>query len=336
MFQFILSKLFALAAIFGFALIAAANTNANMRVYNGSSANDRYSFVANIESTDPMYMGKNCTGVLISDNLVLTTANCLMSGGHTWFNPQLMSVFFGKHSYKVHQALISDKYTQGSFAHNIGLIILASSVPSSTAQPVKIYSGKLNAAMDAFAVGYGITNDKMKYPNSAQVALMSILDNQKCFKYPQFDSGTEFCASGESNLCMGDEGAPLLVPNAKDDSVALAGIASYVVDSNRNAAKVCSNDDEQLVYFEMCISWAQWIANVSLVNYSSIVADFSADGTPSGNDDYSQVASNVDGGAVEGPLTVINTESGAKRAIHYSDFNSASLIIVFSVLLFFQ
>ncbi|KAJ1864461.1 hypothetical protein LPJ78_003338 [Coemansia sp. RSA 989] len=333
--MFILLQLFALFAILGLALAAAASGNDNMRVYNGNSSNGKYSFVANIESIDPMYMGKNCTGALISDHLVLTTANCLMSGGHTWFNPQLMSVMFGKDKYKAHQALISDKYTQGSFAHNIGLIVLSSSVPSSVAQPVKIYLGNLNAPMDAFVAGYGITSDKMKYPDSAQIASMSILDKQKCLMYPQFDSTTEFCASGKSNLCMGDEGAPLLVSNPKAHLVALAGIASYVVDSNKNAAKVCSHDDDQLAYFEMCSSWAQWISRASLVDYSSIVTNFAADGIASESDDYSQAVLNVDGGAVEGPLTVINTESGSSKLAHCSITNPASLLVAFYILLAF-
>ncbi|KAI9471482.1 trypsin-like cysteine/serine peptidase domain-containing protein [Coemansia mojavensis] len=298
--MFILLQLFALFAILGLALAAAASGNDNMRVYNGNSSNGKYSFVANIESIDPMYMGKNCTGALISDHLVLTTANCLMSGGHTWFNPQLMSVMFGKDKYKAHQALISDKYTQGSFAHNIGLIVLSSSVPSSVAQPVKIYLGNLNAPMDAFVAGYGITSDKMKYPDSAQIASMSILDKQKCLMYPQFDSTTEFCASGKSNLCMGDEGAPLLVSNPKAHLVALAGIAS-----------------------------------ASLVDYSSIVTNFAADGIASESDDYSQAVLNVDGGAVEGPLTVINTESGSSKPAHCSITNPASLLIAFYILLAF-
>ncbi|KAJ2448006.1 hypothetical protein EV183_005643, partial [Coemansia sp. RSA 2336] len=152
-------------------------------------------------------------------------------------------------------------------------------------------------------VGYGITSKNMKYPDSAQVASMSILDKQECSMYPQFDATSEFCASGKSNLCMGDEGAPLLVSNTKAQSVALAGIASYVVDSNKNAAKVCSRDDNQLAFFELCSAWAQWISKVSLVDYSSIVANFTANSTASEGDDYSQAVLNVDGGAAEGPLT---------------------------------
>ncbi|PIA14527.1 trypsin-like serine protease [Coemansia reversa NRRL 1564] len=247
------------------------------RIVGGQTAlQKKFSFVANVVSVDSVYTGKNCTGALISQQLVMTTANCLMTSGLTWFNPDLMSVSFGESNhnvYKVHQALISDDYHSNTFSHNVGLIILASPVPESVAIPVKILSEKFTIRTPVFAIGYGMSGSNLNtYPNNAQIVQLSIISDEKCSAYKSFDSTTQLCATGkaDSGLCIGDEGAPLVVSNKAKTTVALVGIASYSTELAGTKETVCGKS-ERVSYFEISRSWTGWISKAANVSYDDII-----------------------------------------------------------------
>ncbi|KAJ2312617.1 hypothetical protein IWW54_001988 [Coemansia sp. RSA 2705] len=300
-----------------------ANVAQNARVAGGQPADDQeFSFVANIASVDPVFTGKNCTGALISDRLVMTTANCLMTGNYTWFNPDLVSVSFGKRGanvYKVHQTLISDSYERQTFTHNIGLIILASPVPESVATPVRIFADNLTTSSHVFAVGYGQTGRSSSlYPARAQIAPLSIMDQQNCSAYSGFDADTQLCVEGRSgsDLCLGDEGAPLVVSNSAEHSVALLGVASYVTETAENTVVACG--DGGLAYFEMSRSWAGWVSKVAHVTYNDIIIslNITTDSDHKGSSiAYSDVADNSSEGAMEGPLSASEPTSGVDRVV---------------------
>ncbi|KAJ2174766.1 hypothetical protein GGH16_001129, partial [Coemansia sp. RSA 560] len=288
--------------------LAAANAHTAVlhpRVVGGQPVDGtKYNFVANIVSVDPVYTGKNCSGALITDRLVITTANCLMSGGFTWFNPTLMSVSFGPANtniYKVYQAYISNSFEQNSFTHNVGLIMLASPVPASVATPVKIYSGGIDTSLQVFAAGYGLTGrSSNSYPNSAHIVPLSIMDHKNCTMYEGFDPTTQLCVAGArgGNLCMGDEGAPLLVANNKR-SVALLGVASYITEPS--GSLVVCGEDGGVVYFEVSRPWAQWISKVAHVTYNDLIISLNIT-TDKDHDLYSQVDANSSESVIEGPL----------------------------------
>ncbi|KAJ2077407.1 hypothetical protein H4R24_005152 [Coemansia sp. RSA 988] len=294
------------------------------RIAGGQTASqDKFSFVANVVSLDSVYTGKNCTGALIGERLVMTTANCLMSSGLTWFNSDLMSVSFGDSSqniYKVRQALISDGYHSETFTHNVGLIVLASPVPESVATPVKIYSKKFTTNTPVFAIGYGVTGRELNpYPNSPQVVPLSIMSEKECSVYKSFDPATQLCVFGgaESSLCIGDEGAPLVVSSEAKHAVALVGMASYSTEAAGTKATACGGQG-RVSYFEISKPWAGWISKAAHVTYNDIIVSLNittdsdrgekvdAPGDAKSSEDaeieFSDVDSALSAGIIEGPL----------------------------------
>ncbi|KAJ2699867.1 hypothetical protein H4R19_005508, partial [Coemansia spiralis] len=124
------------------------------RVAGGISVSGRdVSFVASIRSVDPAVTGKSCTGALVHERLVLTTANCLVAGDLSWFDPRHVSVSLGAHAYNVSQALMPDEYISAMHRHNIGLFVLATAVPSSIAAPVEMLAAGPAPGTPVFAIG---------------------------------------------------------------------------------------------------------------------------------------------------------------------------------------
>ncbi|KAJ2809353.1 hypothetical protein H4R20_000163 [Coemansia guatemalensis] len=325
------------------------------RIAGGQAASkSQFSFAANVVSVDAKYTGKNCTGALIGERLVMTTANCLMTSGNTWFNPDLMSVSFGESSqnvYKIRQALISDGYRGETFSHNVGLIILASPVPESVATPVKIYSEKFTTKTPVFAIGYGVTGRELDpYPNSPQVVPLSIMSDKECSAYKSFDPATQLCVAGEaeSSLCIGDEGAPLVVTSEADHAVALVGMASYSTEVAGAKATACGGHG-RISYFEISKSWAGWISKAAHVTYNDIIVSLNittdsdrgdksnapGDGNSNNSEDAEVEFSDVDpasnAGIIEGPLPEVEASATSGSARH--TFSGAEVIAVLSFVL---
>ncbi|KAJ2351104.1 hypothetical protein GGF43_004130 [Coemansia sp. RSA 2618] len=267
-----------------------------------------------------------------------------MTGSYTWFNPRLMSVSFGPDVYDVRQALISDGFKHESFAHNVGLIILASPVPDSVATPVKIYSGSLATSTHVVAAGFGLTGRSTNpYPTRPHVAPLSIMDHRNCSAFAGFDSSTQLCVEGASgaDLCMGDEGAPLLVTGSEEHSVALLGVASYITKSASSSGSrlVMCGGNGNVAYFEMSRSWAQWISKVAHVTYNDIIISLNittdSDKHHAGNSSlYSQSMSDASDGVAEGPLSVSESvlESGGGKLVSLA-LDAAFAAIVFAAIL---
>ncbi|KAJ2759337.1 hypothetical protein H4S06_002280 [Coemansia sp. BCRC 34490] len=313
------------------------------RIVGGSALSPsaaNYPFVANIVSTDPIFPGKKCTGTLVADRVVVTTANCLITGGSTWYSPELMSVAVGgsasENVYKVRQAFITDGYKRSTFRHNIGLVVLASPVPESVASPVRIYPGPFDIAADAVVAGYGLTaTGSLAYPDAVQSVPVAILPVAECSFFADYDNATQICAYGGrgKDVCGGDEGAPLLVASATG-GVAMLGVASYTTGPPGSTGLVCGNGD-RLVYFEMGGSWAKWISRVAGVPYTDIAADpetfaiahdagagSSADASAgasaaedAGSGETAESASitaySADAGAVQGPSILLDDSSSS-------------------------
>ncbi|KAJ2620529.1 hypothetical protein GGI26_004936 [Coemansia sp. RSA 1358] len=298
-----------------------------------------YGFIANVISVDHVHSGKKCTGALITDRIVVTTANCLLTAGHTWFRPELMSVLLGgstDNAYKVRQALIADGYTRDTLKHNVGLLVLASPVPESVATPIKIYTGTFNTTIGSYVAGYGLTAENPNAnPEYAQAAPLSILDNDHCRSYPHFDSATQLCAYGglDNAVCRGDEGAPLLVLS-ESGSPAILAITSYTAGPTGINGLGCK-DRNRFVYFEMGGSWAKWISTTADVPYEHITVDTLSGGTSDSNsgshsdaggvtDTHPGItASSADVGAISGP----SVSSEASESSESSSHSSASSVV---------
>ncbi|KAJ1644848.1 hypothetical protein LPJ64_003507 [Coemansia asiatica] len=293
-------------------LIAGTNPEFPIRVYGGQPVaySENLSFVANVISLDPVHRGKKCSGALITNNTVLTTANCLISNSQSWYNPHLISVSFngGSNKFMVRNTITASGYHLGMFSDNIGLITLASSVAPEIARPIGVYSGPLDESLDVYSLGYGRVNDTVAgtSPKHAQIVQMQLMPNSQCLGYAEYDRNTQVCANGKDRggLCGGDEGSPLVteIGNA-DAGYALVGIASFRTHRPDSQDEGCGRrNGDGLVYYEKGAPWAAWISRMTGVSAESLLVA----GGQSGMLDESMHVS-AQSGAVHGSNSSINT-----------------------------
>ncbi|KAJ1836189.1 hypothetical protein LPJ73_007657, partial [Coemansia sp. RSA 2703] len=175
--------------------------------------------------------GKKCTGTLVTNTTVLTTADCLTSNAHTRYHASLTTVSFGGSQYRVGRTLVAEGYVPQTQRHNVGIVQLASPVPKSVAVPIMISS---------------------VWPESVYMlehGPVDVLDEKKCQVHAAYDVSTQVCAKG-GVVCRGEEGAPLV---GKDkDGYVLAGMVSYATGIEGASAAWCGQGDA--VYFEKASS----------------------------------------------------------------------------------
>ncbi|KAJ2377643.1 hypothetical protein IW150_001262 [Coemansia sp. RSA 2607] len=254
--------------------------------------NHKPSFVANIVSLDPLHRGKKCTGTLVTNTTVLTTADCLTSNAHTRYHASLTTVSFGGSQYRVGHTLVAEGYVPQTQRHNVGIVQLASPVPKGVAVPVKISSVWPESV---YMLGHGPVD---------------VLDEKKCQVHAAYDVSTQVCAKG-GMVCRGDEGAPL-VGKVKDGYV-LAGMVSYATGIEAAGAAWCGQGDA--VYFEKASAWVDWVAKTAGVHSQDIV---------SANEHSAGSSSSSSSGGVEGSGAAgldsasVGVEAGGEQGFSWS------------------
>ncbi|KAJ1882758.1 hypothetical protein H4R99_007008 [Coemansia sp. RSA 1722] len=254
-------------------LASAGDLGQSVRVYGGqpATASPNLSFVADVVSLDPVHRGKKCTGALITNTTILTTANCLVSNSQTWYNPHLVSVSFNgaKDKYMAENTITASGFHLGMFNDNIGLITLASAVAPEIAKPVGVYFGPPAESLEVYSLGYGRINDTLTgiSPKTPQIVQMQLMPGTRCMGYAKYDANTQICAGAKKDtggLCAGDEGAPLITKIKGAEKYALVGVASF------RARQAGGQDDEKcgqinngLVYYEAGAPWAAWISQMT-------------------------------------------------------------------------
>ncbi|KAJ1722945.1 hypothetical protein LPJ53_002698 [Coemansia erecta] len=226
-------------------------------------------FVANIVSLDPLHMGKKCTGALVTNTTVLTTADCLTTPASTRYPPWLTTVSFNASQYRVRQTLVAAGFRPPSLRHNLGIIELASPVPRSIAQPIRISSA---------------WPGRVHVPGRGSV---DVLDGKTCQGVASYEGATQACAGG-GVVCRGDEGAPVVGPGPGDaGGWVLAGLVSYATGAPGAEGAWCSRGER--VYFEKAAPWADWVARTAGVRRQDIVAAGKASAGSSGSSSSSSV-----------------------------------------------
>ncbi|OMH84350.1 Acrosin [Zancudomyces culisetae] len=192
-----------------------------------------------------------CTGVLLSDEVVLTAAVCFKNN---FFNENEISdirvtVGSGKivshiknRSIQYREKIVIPEFdanvdkTSGvplikGINNNLALIFLSEKVKDSGAKFAKIYPRKVTADMNVKVAGWGTEGSEIPGPPSEDLlqAPVKISTADVCKQYNIFwdDNKNQICTVTErnQNACMGDQGGPLVY---KTDGVdVVVGIASF-------------------------------------------------------------------------------------------------------------
>ncbi|KAI2809294.1 hypothetical protein BLOT_000441 [Blomia tropicalis] len=191
-----------------------------------------------------------CGGIVWNSQTILTAAHCLITQTDilNYIKVENLKVYLGHvktdridqtYMFKVRKTIIHQRFDLQSLSHDIGLIILESSIDFDN------YHSKVRCVCDpesdmtklqtniCKAMGWGyINNDGETQSSDLQEVDLPILDQHECAeKHHLFQSHWNICAghaNGKKDTCGGDSGGPLMCPykdNPNDWS--LVGITSF-------------------------------------------------------------------------------------------------------------
>ncbi len=165
-----------------------------------------YSTVALMSVNDSQRLRPNCTGTLISKNLILTAAHCVDRTKPEKiaisFSTEVTNIFNPETMRKVKAIKTHSKFNQPSGKNDIALIVIEDVAPS-VAQPIQILEPEYNLVVGQtmLLAGFGVTKDILPLePENLQqvrVKLAKILDT--ILVTNQTEGG---------GACNGDSGGP--------------------------------------------------------------------------------------------------------------------------------
>ncbi|MEV7060818.1 serine protease [Streptomyces microflavus] len=184
-----------------------------------TSTNHKYRYTVSVQT--PVIM---CTGALIDNRHVLTTATCV-----NYLEPADVEVYVGSNKYYadgitkgVTRLTPHPNYAPSTYDNNIAVLTLASPLTPEEISAYAIKSIPRAAAGSSLppagslsdVTSYGATDPDLTLPDVMQHAQISHYTPAQCQTYKANKlTGSMFCAgdrAGVKDLCPADQGAPLV------------------------------------------------------------------------------------------------------------------------------
>mmetsp|Transcript_21542 Transcript_21542/g.43193 ORF Transcript_21542/g.43193 Transcript_21542/m.43193 type:complete len:352 (-) Transcript_21542:223-1278(-) len=206
------------------------------KIIGGTTAeHGRYNYMAHLRTNDE----RECGGMLIAPNLILTAAHC--GSGFDTADLGMYDIRTSNGSERIpiiKEIAIKNHDPKNAFNSDFMILVLKS---DSNFQPVcladKNFKKSLKAGDMLHALGFGITNynDKSSYSNTLEEASLKYIKNKKCskiysqkYQYKVITKNMMCTDSGDEgrDACRGDSGGPLIQKNGKGKDVAV-GVISW-------------------------------------------------------------------------------------------------------------
>ncbi|XP_023311931.1 brachyurin-like isoform X2 [Anoplophora glabripennis] len=208
------------------------------RIAGGYEARDGqfpYQAAIYIDSSEAVELETDafCSGSLISENYILTSARCLSKAEKVTVvlgGPRLDELEPNQVKVESSEFIIPEGYKSGAYEWDLGLIKLSEPVElADNIQPVKLAEGDDNYAGDVATVaGWGATYQAQYILEPVLRWIESvIISYRECIKdnspYKQIVvEGSNFCQlTGAKSACHGDAGAPLTLDDVQIGLVVL-------------------------------------------------------------------------------------------------------------------
>lgn len=220
---------------------ANASPNAQPQVIGGEPANPgTFPWLAFVAAEFAGGEGGVCTGSVVSSNLILTAAHCVVDreSGATR-NPANYVVVTGnvnwtgapREASAVDQILVYTSYKSSGALAGLGDAALLHLSSPIHAPPVRVAANKFwDKGTAALIAGWGATEFEQKDITAhLQWAFTVVQSDQYCFgSAPGFLPGAQLCAveaaSFKSGACYGDSGGPLLAQAPGREELVLIGV----------------------------------------------------------------------------------------------------------------
>ncbi|PVU98328.1 hypothetical protein BB559_001654 [Furculomyces boomerangus] len=175
--------------------------------------------------------GDYCSGVLLSDEWVVTAAHCVENSEFGDIRVHYGSTVYKSMKHELAGSItIHPEFNIVDYSNDIALIKVQNSIDPNDAKPIKIYKNEISENQTLSVVGWGITDPDSDYSKVLMETSEKVISKEKCKEiYSAFDGeyAKNVICTGDLNgkgSCYGDSGGPLFIKTESGDY--LVGIVS--------------------------------------------------------------------------------------------------------------